>query len=95
MNFSKDNHEPPNFDGTIESQIPVCPLRSSLFTSFFGAPTFIRSTAAFSFVTFSFRAAMLAARTCPRWVTGSRAVPPSSDGTKVPEADSVPGRPLL
>ena len=88
MNSSKNKHEPLNLDGTMESQIPVCPVRSSLFTSFFGAPTFISSTAAFSIVTFSFRVATLAARTCLRWVTGSRTVPSSSDATKVPEADS-------
>ena len=72
MNSSKDKHAPFNLDGTMESQIPVCLVRSNLFTSFFGALTFISSTAAFSFVTFSFRAATLAGRTCPRWVTSSR-----------------------
>ena len=88
MNSSKDKHEPPNLEGAMESQTLHCSIRSSLFTSFFDAPTFISSTVAFSFVIFSFRAVTLAARTCPRWVTGSRTVPSSSDATKLPEADS-------
>ena len=47
----------------MESHIPQRPIRSNLLTVFFGAPTFISSTAAFYFVTFSFRDATLAART--------------------------------
>ena len=88
MNSSKDKHEPPNLLGGMDSQIPHCLIRSSLLMTFFGALTFSNSTVAFSLVTFSFWAATLAARTCPRWVTGLRTVPSSSDATKVPEASS-------
>ena len=63
MSPLKDKHLPPNLSGAMDSHIPQCPACSSLFTFFREAPAFICFTAAFSFVTFSFRDATLAART--------------------------------
>ena len=63
MSPLKDKHMPPNLSSAMDSHIPQCTACSSLFPFLRDAPAFICFTAAFSFVTFIFCDATLAAGT--------------------------------
>ena len=75
IHSSNDSVVPLNLSGAMESHIPHCPIRSSRLMVFFGAPSIIPATTAFSRSIFSFLAVTLAARTWPLWVTDGSSVP--------------------